>query len=89
MVNHTHCRTQEQDENGQPHSFTYQGLSVCLDSALNYVLGLKQVLGPFQSCLIRNNANSINSFRTLETNQLRHKSVNKDISARSRKCAKN
>ena len=44
MVNHTHCRTQELVKNGQSYPFTHQGLSVCLDSALNQVLGLKQVL---------------------------------------------
>ena len=70
MVNHTYCRTREkdEDENGQPHSFSHQGLSVCLDSALNWALGLKQVLRPPQSCLIRNDANIINNFRLLETN---------------------
>ena len=55
MVNHTYCKTREQDENGQPHSFADQGLSVCLDSALDEVLGLKQVLRKFQSCLISTN----------------------------------
>ena len=52
MVNNTHCQTQEMAKNGQPYPFSHQGISVCLDSALNEVLGLKQVLRTFQSCLI-------------------------------------
>ena len=61
MVNHTHCRTREQAEMVSHIHLHTKGLSVRLDSTFNQALGLKQVLRPLQSCLIK-------SFRTLETN---------------------
>jgi len=76
MVNHTHCRTPEQEEMDNHIHLHTKGLSVCLDSAPNQALGPKQVLRPLSSCLI-------NSFRTLESNQLPHTNVNNNISARS------
>lgn len=61
----------------------------CVRTVHSIVLGLNKVLRPNQSSLIRNDANSINNFRTLQTSELRHTNVNNGISARSRQCTLN
>ena len=52
MVNHTHCRSREQDENGQSYSFTHQGTFRSFRQCIQLGFRSKTSLRPLQSCLI-------------------------------------